>query len=276
MKIQEKKCGPNLYFDLKLGGSKKEDMRKEEKIYYLNSNGDRICGILREPEEDKQKPLVIICHGLYTGKDSKTSSRLAHLLNQHGFGIFRFDFFGHGESDGLFENLTISEGVDDVVKAIELLQSKGYKNIGLVGSSFGGLTCLMTASQRDDICFLVLRAPVSNFKERDMASKGKAVLEGWKEKGFIIFEEHKYKYSFFEDYDKNNGYEAAPQVKAPTLIVHGTKDESVSISQSRKLVTLIPNARLVEIPDCGHLFNGPGQWEKTLNLIIDFIIEQSK
>ena len=36
------------------------------------------------------------------------------------------------------------------------------------------------------------------------------------------------------------------------LIVHGSRDRLVPLSNSRRLATLVPNTKLVELQNCGH------------------------
>ena len=47
----------------------------------------------------------------------------------------------------------------------------------------------------------------------------------------------------------------APQIDAPTLLVAAQKDDITPIAAERHLVTLFPNASLVEIADVGHLIH---------------------
>lgn len=42
------------------------------------------------------------------------------------------------------------------------------------------------------------------------------------------------------------------EISAPTLFVHGEKDPIVPLRGSRRAAELMPNARLVTVPDCGH------------------------
>lgn len=36
------------------------------------------------------------------------------------------------------------------------------------------------------------------------------------------------------------------------LIIHGSRDRLVPVSNSRRLADLVPNTKLVELQDCGH------------------------
>ena len=86
------------------------------------------------------------------------------MLNKSGFNLLAIDFRDHGEStceDGFYtagQNET-----DDVLAAISWLKDKGIKpsNIGIYGSSLGGLVALMTPAKSNDFgSIAVIDAPV--------------------------------------------------------------------------------------------------------------------
>lgn len=253
----------------------------QEKLFFENTKGNKLCGILANPTSDKEKPVMILCHGFNTSKDSYTNVRLEKILSEQGISTFRFDFFAHGESEGTLEEITISEAIDDVLNAVRFLKELGYSKIGLVGSSFGGMASVIAASKTDDLLILALKSPVSGHLGKLVAQEAKQQIKTWKEKGFIYYtssEERKIKldYSFFEDAEKANGYEAAQKIKIPTVIVHGDKDESIPVEQSKKLAGLIKSSNLEIIEGADHRYSKPEDFEKMLDFISKFIIEETK
>lgn len=252
----------------------------EEKVYFKNSKGINLCGILSNPTSSKEKPIVILCHGFSTSKNGRTYVMLQEILNGHEISTFRFDFFGHGESGGDLEDVTVSEAVDDVLSAISFLREQGYSRIGLVGSSFGGLSSIITASKSNALYILALKSPVSDYEQMEIKRIGKNGIRKWKEKGYIEYEtvdgkKHALKYSFFEDLKNNNGYEAARKINIPTLIVHGDGDETVPVEQSKKTASLIGNCRLEIIEGGDHRYSKPEHFEELLDLVSKFIVENS-
>ncbi len=252
----------------------------KEKIFFKNSKGDRLCGILSNPTEQKETPVIILCHGFSTNKDSHTHVRLEKILNNRGISTLRFDFFGHGESEGKFEKITVSEAVDDIQNAIQLLRESGYKKIGLVGSSFSGMASLLIASRTDELYVLALKSPVTDYMGLIIAHANQEKIKTWKEKGFIDIiganeEKLKLDYSFFEDAQKLDGFESAKKIRIPVLIVHGDKDDTVPIKQSIKTSSLIKNCRLEIIEGGDHLYSDQKHFEKMLDLISTFIIKSS-
>jgi pimeloyl-ACP methyl ester carboxylesterase len=251
----------------------------QEKLSFQNSKGDKLVGILSNPSESKENLIVVSCHGFDTTKESQTHVRIAETLNKKGIATLRFDFFGHGESDGKFEDVTISEAMDDALQAIAFVKSRGFSKVALFGSSFGGMAALLAASKQPGLKCLALKSPVSDYLGKLLADEDRINVEQWKKEGFIWHETKRGKlrlnYSFFEDAEKVSGFEAANQIKVPTLIVHGDQDDVVPVEQSRKTASLIPNCHLEIIEGAGHKYSNPGEFEKLLKLVSEFLAEHA-
>ena len=252
----------------------------QQKLSFSDSQGNKLVGILSNPTEDLSQPIIILCHGFSSSKDSGTYLSLEKELKENNISTFRFDFYGHGESDGEIEEVIISQAVDATLNAIELLQNKNYQKIGLLGSSFGGASSLAVAAQSKDLFLLILLAPVSNYVEKFVRDLGESGIQKWKKEGFLINRKPtgiiKRSYQFYEDAKKNNGYEYAPQIKIPTLIIHGQEDTTVIPEQSIKVSSLIPSCQLELIPNGKHTFKRqPKIMEKIGKLVSKFITKNS-
>ena len=86
----------------------------EKKIEFYNSTGQKLVGILTKSKRNDF--ILMMAHGFSSNKNTMNFVRLAESLDKEGIPSLRFDFFGHGESDGLFENITITEAVDDILQ----------------------------------------------------------------------------------------------------------------------------------------------------------------
>lgn len=247
----------------------------EEKFYFINSKNNKLCGILSNPTGDKSKPIIILCHGFASNKNRPSYISIVKELAKNNISTFRFDFFGHGESEGNFEDLTQSEAVDDALCAIKFIKSLGYKKIALSGSSFGGLAATMAASKTKSIYLLVLKAPVSSYYDFPEYNND-TYINKWKTTGYTVREGKKLKFSFYEDIKNNIAYNVAKNIKIPTLIVHGDTDTDVPLSQSQKLCKLIPNCRLKIIHGAGHRFVEGDTKQEMITTLTKFIVENSK
>ena len=252
----------------------------EEKVHFKDSKGNNLCGIISNPFSDKKKPIVILCHGFSSSKEGRSHKKLEEILNKNNISTFRFDFYGHGESEGKFEDITVSKAIDGVLNAIHFVKKEGYNKIGLIGGSFGGLASMVAASRSNDLFILSLKSPISSFNVTMNDGGWKKMKEDARKKGYTFYtnnkgEARKLNHSFFEEAEKISGYDFAGNIKIPTLIVHGEKDELVNVEQSKKTARLIPNCRIEIIDDADHRYTNPEHFEKTLNLISQFIIKNT-
>jgi alpha-beta hydrolase superfamily lysophospholipase len=125
-----------------------------EHVEFLSA-GQRVVGVIHSPQhcEARQHELIITCHGFFSSKDSQKYLEIADRFSVRGLAVLRFDFRGNGESEGSYDIL--SNRIMDLKAAIEFAFRRGYKSIGLLGSSFGGTTAIIVASETPEIKCLV-------------------------------------------------------------------------------------------------------------------------
>lgn len=58
-------------------------------------------------------PMVILMHGIFSSKDFIPMPQLAKGLAKAGIASIRFDFEGHGKSDGRKQDMTIEKEITD-------------------------------------------------------------------------------------------------------------------------------------------------------------------
>ena len=218
-----------------------------EKIHLLNESGHKISAILSKPIQES-KSIVVMCHGLNSGKDSLTNTELEKIFLKHDVAVFRFDFFAHGESEGNKEDRSVNEFVDNVQKAIQYVKTLGYNNIGIYGASFGGVASIMAASKTNDIKVMALKAAGMGQTSRKM---------------------QQYKV----DFDNKSWIKAGDKVKIPTLIIHGTADEDVELDLGKDLAKSIKGSKLEIYSGADHRFTKKDDFERMIKDISEFIIE---
>lgn len=249
----------------------------KQKLSIQSKSGATLSAVLSNPTEDKNNLIVVFCHGFLSSKEKPIYNILESILNKENVSTLRFDLYGHGESTGKLEDVTVSKAVDDALSVLNFIKEQGYTNIGLFGSSFGGMAAIITASKIDNLKFLILKAPVSDLKSK-LSVKYKDEVKDWKKRGWINRVSHKgnltkLNYSFFEDSGKHDCYELAKKIRVSTLIIHGELDESVPLEQSKKTASLIKNSRLEIIPGSNHMFSKKEHYDKTIDLTINFILK---
>lgn len=261
----------------------KEGRTMERKIELKLIDNQVTSAVLAEPE--RPTPVaVLLCHGFMSSKESGTNRTLTGQLLSKGIALCRFDFFGHGESDGPFEKLTLTGCLAQTEGMIGWLRGNGYSRIGLVGSSFGGLVAIQTAAAHPDLFALALKCPVSNYPPIWRERLGEAGMAHWKESGLLSFAtpqgKARLEYAFYEDLLQYNTYGAAARIQSPTLIVHGEADEDVSFDQSLRLFDTLrlPNHQreIAPIPGADHEFSKPDDFKRMTDLIEGWILDHTR
>ena len=121
----------------------------------------KLQGVLTAPESNSW-PLVILCHGFLSHKDSSKYRQLAQIFAQESIATVRFDFRGCGESEGLLSESSISRRWRDLQRVIdESLDLDDFDGrLGLLGSSLGGYLALLEVSNNSKVrCAAVWSTP---------------------------------------------------------------------------------------------------------------------
>lgn len=115
----------------------------EKRVEFRNEKGEKLVGILHVPGREKGEGVILV-HG-YTGNKDEHGFfvNLARRLCERGFLVLRFDFSGHGESEGNFE------GVEKEVKELRrAMKFVGKKRLILIGLSLGAVVSVLAWDNR--------------------------------------------------------------------------------------------------------------------------------
>ncbi len=135
-----------------------------------------------------ERPGVVWLGGFKSDMRSTKAQRLDDWALAQGRGFLRFDYGGHGESEGLFEEGTIGQWTAESLALIRA-QTEGPQI--LVGSSMGGWISLLVArelaqaGEADRLAGMVLIAPAVDFTEALIwANLPEAIRRDIMEQGF--------------------------------------------------------------------------------------------
>jgi pimeloyl-ACP methyl ester carboxylesterase len=126
----------------------------------------------------------------------------------------------------------------------------------IFGSSLGGLVASRVAERDARVCALVLMAPAFQMIERWRSRLGDDGWRAWQESGWIEAKDYVEQRMGRVDYGFARDIEAVdatgwPDVRVPTLVVHGRTDDTVDVALSRAFARGKRHVRLVEVDD-GH------------------------
>lgn len=185
---------------------------------------------------------ILYLHGFASGPNSTKGVAFENHFAARGIAIERMNLRVPS-----FEHLRLSAMIDTVRAAL------ADESI-VIGSSLGGLTAARVAERDPRVRALILLAPafqlVARWREQLGAEWDEWRARGWREvDDYTTRAKSRIDFGFIEDVERIDvGY---PDVRVPTLILHGTRDDVVPIERSRRFAAGKDFVRLVELDD-GH------------------------
>lgn len=252
----------------------------ENKIYINSTDNIKLCALVKEISKDK---VVLLCHGIRGNKDERGSFiTLAKEIQQQGYSTIRIDFRAHGESTGIDYEMNISKEIEDIESVLKFLKTRGYKEIIVLGASFGAsIVSLVDYSQFDEVKALVLwYGALDNYNalrnDNFLSERNKeiALKDGYyvsHNKAGKIF---RFGVSLFEEINQYKPKEKIQKTNLRKLFIHGLADETVSYEVSKEVHSKCTNSKLELIENGSHTFDTNEQSLKdAVNKTVDFIKE---
>jgi pimeloyl-ACP methyl ester carboxylesterase len=245
----------------------------------ITHNDMTLRGMEHFPETATEPvPAVILFHG-FTGtklEPHRMFLKVSRALEQLGFASFRFDFLGSGESDGDFENMTVSGELAEANTILNFVKSDpriDKSRVIVLGLSMGGLVASLLAGDRpEDLHKLILMAPAGT-----MYQGVKRMADSLLEAGAHVHDNggNLVGFQFVKDLETIDVFNRAKHYEGDVIIIHGTKDEAVpyQVANLYQEQSYNGRAQLHFIEDADHTFN-KYEWEKdVIDTICKFVKE---
>lgn len=151
----------------------------------FSSGGHYLIGIKEIPKRIPA-PGVILFHGLGNSKeDCPLSNEVSNALLKNGLITFRFDFFGSGESPGMFREKTLSILEKNARDAIDYLsEDNRVTEIGAWGRSSGGTIIALCGDDSRIKASVMLSTPV--LLQKTFGEKFKELARREREEGVVL------------------------------------------------------------------------------------------
>jgi len=218
----------------------------------FENEGLNLVGMLHLPHGVGPFPAVVFCHG-FTGQRYEPGwifVRVAREMAEAGIAVFRFDCRYSGESDGAFQDMTISSEISDAMRALDVVKSRpeiDAGRLGLLGFSLGGTVASETAARRADIRSLLLWAPVADpvalFSEDKYLIGDAETLD----LGPLVIGR-----GLVEDAANHHPVEATRRWGGPLKVIHGTEDAAVPISAGEAYMDGPGRREFLPVPGAEH------------------------
>jgi hypothetical protein len=167
-------------------------------------------------------------HGFAKTKSERKFVELARKLAKNEIASLRFDFSGCGDSEGKFEEIRISKQVEELGIAFQrLIKEKRIdrERIGIFAHSLGTVVACLFQIKYQKIKCLVLAALALNQERLLKKWYKKSEIAKWKKQGYLDTEKFRIGIGYLEEAVDYTWI--LPEIKIPTLILHGEKDEDI-------------------------------------------------
>lgn len=209
---------------------------------------------------DGTGPAVVFLGGFKSDMQGAKAVYLEKWAKASGRAFLRFDYSGHGESDGNFTDGAIGDWYEDACAALGLLAGK----VVLVGSSMGGWISLLVAREMPErVAGLVTIAAAPDFTEdsmwagfdknqkTDLAAKGQVALPSDYGDPYIITSR------LIEEGRDRLVLRDPLSLPFPVRSLQGTADADVDMSVALRLLDHAdsPDMRLTLVDGADHRFS---------------------
>ncbi len=231
---------------------------KQEPISFSNHRGEKLWGFLHLPEAEDKLPAVITCHGFSKTKSQRKFVELSRNLAQNSIACLRFDFSGHGDSEGKFRNLSIDNQAEEIKSAYDFLiqQEKINKEkIAILGHSLGALAAVLFQAKHKLAKTLILLSPALHQKQLIKEWYTAEDIALWKKQGHLDTLKGRIGSGYLQESESMDLSKLASKLQVPTLLIHGEKDEDVSLKYTKDLLQKIKReCKLEVVQDADHHF----------------------
>lgn len=222
-------------------------------------------------------PMVVFLGGLKSDMEGTKAVHLQAWAEATGRAFLRFDYSGHGQSDGIFDEGSIADWHEDTLAAIDAL-TEGP--LVVVGSSMGGWQALLLARERGDrVKGLVTVAAAPDFTEDGYWAGFTDVQKAEIEAGLPVelpsdyMEPYIVTKKMIDDGRAHLVLRSPLDLPFPVRLLQGTADTAVSVATAVALLehATSPDMRLTIVKDADHRFSD----DTCLGLIEAAVLEVS-
>jgi len=246
-----------------------------QQSFEVDNHGQAIRGTFYRPDITSRVPVVVLLHG-FTGQRIESGFlfvQLARALNKRNVAAVTFDFRNSGESDGSFDQMLVTQELDDALRMTQWSRSQAQVDrtrMGLLGFSLGGLlaSCCMSRTNVYRALCLVAPTTVTNLcRHAGEKPAGEPIYVG----------PHRLHQRFFDDVRTLNPVADVIVNPRPTLLIQGAEDTAVPPDVSQAYVDELQRSNVPVrhdlISDANHVFSTPAARERLVDTVVDWFAE---
>ena len=208
-----------------------------EKLSFVNRAGHKLAARLDTPPDGAPVAYALFAHCFTCSKNLKAVGHISRALTQQGVGVLRFDFTGHGESEGDFEDANFSSNIEDLVEMAEFLAREREAPGILIGHSLGGAAVLQAATRLASVkAVATIAAPYDPKHVENLFGDSLATIEQTGQAQVMLGgRPFTIKKQFLDDLDRARVDEALRDLDRALLIFHSPVDQIVGVDNAARI-----------------------------------------
>ncbi len=231
------------------------------KEFYITDDGIRLHAKLDQPEGAGEKmPLMILFHGFTGHMEEDHIIRTKDVALKAGIAVLRIDLYGHGGSDGAFEDHTLYKWVSNGLRVIEYAKTLDFvTDLYICGHSQGGLLTVLLAGMCPDAFKAVIpMSPAVMIPEaaREGSLLGQQLDPQNIPEVFENWDGRKLKGNYMRVAQTIHVEDEIDRYHGPVCIIHGDADEAVPYSFGVRTAERYANCQLKTVAGADHCYNG--------------------
>ncbi len=232
----------------------------ENQEFYINDDGIRLHAKLDFPAEEKEKyPLAIMFHGFTGHMEEPHFLAMQRAILSSGTATLRVELYGHGLSDGAFEDHTLYKWIGNAITVVEYAKRLDFvTDLYLTGHSQGGLLTILIAGMYPDTFRAVLPiSPALIIPEGARAGELLGIsFDPAHVPDMLVREDGvRLKGGYIRTAQSIHPEQQIRACKSPVLIVHADTDETVPVEGSIRAAQQYENCRLVIVQNDTHCYD---------------------
>lgn len=225
---------------------------------YLKRSGQNDLAYNYTKASDQKGADIIFLPGFRSDMEGNKALHLEKFCRDNDLGCLRFDYSGHGLSEGAFEDGCITQWLEDTLDILDKCSQS--QEVYLVGSSMGGWLALLTALARPDkIAGIIGIAAAPDFTRDVLANANPEQCADLEDKAF--FEEIspysatplRFTKKLLDDGENHCLLDKPIHISCPVILHQGMRDTDVPWQKAVCTVQLLESKnkvlRLVEGAD---------------------------
>ena len=251
----------------------------ELKPVTLAVDGIDIVGQLYLPAGNGPYPTVCACHGIPAGIPDPTDrgyALLAEKIFPHGLAVFIFNFRGTGASGGNLDMLGWTRDLKAVIDYLCALPQLDNSFLSLLGFSGGAAVSVYAAAQDSRISSVVACACPAEFDLFTKGDKPQSLIDHFRSIGAIRDDDFPPSpQEWLRGFEMVKPIDYVARISPrPLLLVHGSQDETVDVSQAHRLYAQAGEPKQLAIVEgAGHRLRHS---EEAMSIVIDWLKSRLK